>query len=380
MRVAIVDPRGDTRPYDHALGAALAARGHDVALETCAYPHGDLPPAPGVHVHERFYRLADRVRGRPRRVARGLEHPLDLAALLAALVRRRPDVVHVQWLPLHGVDRAFWRLVRRLLRVPVVFTAHDALPLHGTPRRLRRAGRNARAFERVVSHSRYGSEAVVARLGVSPERVVRIPHGALDAYADVPPVPPPVPDGAPVAAFLGLIRPYKGLGLLLDAWPAVRARVPDAVLLVAGRPLGEPAAERAAAMAARGEGVVAELRFVSTAEFAGALARADCVVLPYRRIDLSGVLFAALALGRPLVASDVGGFREVVGDHGAGLLVPPDDAAALADALVRVLSDAELRARLGAAARRAAEDSYSWSAAAERTEALYRDAIDDRRG
>ncbi len=375
MRVVIVDPRGDTRPYDHALAAALAARGHDVELETATFAHGDLPPAPGVTVRESFYRLADRAGGRGRRVLRGLEHPVDLLALLARLRRRRPDVVHVQWLPLHDVDRLFWRLVRRALGVPVVFTAHDALPLRPTPRRVRRAGRNARSFERVVTHSAFGARTLAERLGVPPERIARIAHGALDSYLDAAPVPPPVPAGAPTVGFIGLIRPYKGLDVLLDAWPAVRRRLPGAHLLIAGRPLGEPAAARAAAMAAAGGGITAELRFLSTAEFAGALERSDCVVLPYRRIDLSGVLFAALALGRPIVASDEGGFREVLGDSGAGLLVPAGDPGALADALVRVLADAGLRERLGEAGRRAAAEVYSWSAAAERTEELYRSLV-----
>jgi glycosyltransferase involved in cell wall biosynthesis len=185
-----------------------------------------------------------------------------------------------------------------------------------------------------------------------------------------------VPDGVPVVGFLGLIRPYKGLDTLLEAWPRVRAAVPDAVLLVAGRPLGEPAGARATAMAAAGAGVVADLRFLSTAEFAGALTRSDVVVLPYRRIDLSGVLFAAMALGRPLVVSDVGGFREVVGGSGAGVLVPPDDPEALAGALVRLLLDPEEARRLGSAGRRAAESTYSWEVAAERTEALYASVVD----
>ena len=61
MRIVLVDPRGDSRPYDHGLGAALAARGHDVTLATCRFHHGALPPAPGVAVRERFYRLADRL-------------------------------------------------------------------------------------------------------------------------------------------------------------------------------------------------------------------------------------------------------------------------------------------------------------------------------
>jgi glycosyltransferase involved in cell wall biosynthesis len=119
------------------------------------------------------------------------------------------------------------------------------------------------------------------------------------------------------------------------------------------------------------EGVVATLRYTSAGEFAGALRRADCVVLPYRSIDLSGVLFAALALGRPLVVTDVGGLREAAEETGAGIVVPSGDADALAAAVARVLADAALRERLAAAARAAAAGAYSWAAVAEATEAVY---------
>ena len=123
----------------------------------------------------------------------------------------------------------------------------------------------------------------------------------------------------------GLIRPYKGVDVLLEAWPAVRERVPAATLLVAGRPMMD-----IAALPVDQPGVVFLPRFLSDAELAAALRRADLVVLPYRRIDNSGVLAAALAFGAPLVMSDVGGFGELHRGDGVGELVPPGDAAALA--------------------------------------------------
>lgn len=333
-----------------------------------------IPPVGGgVRVRHAFYRLADRVPGRARRVARGLEHPLDLVALVPCLVRRRPDAVHVQWLPLGAVDRGFWRAASALLGFPVAYTAHDALPNDPTPRRLRRAALNARAFGRVIVHSEHGRGALVDELGADPAAVHVIPHGALTAFRDVAPVAPDVPAG-PLVAMVGLIRPYKGLDVLLEAWPLVRAAVPDAHLLVQGRVLGDPdGAARLGRLAADpAAGVTADLRFTETAEFAGALARADVVVLPYRRIDQSGVLFSALALGRPIVASRVGGFAEVVEQTGAGVCVEPGDPAALAEALVGVLRDPARRDALAAASRAAADGPFAWDRIAERTEAVYR--------
>ena len=373
MRIVLVDPRGETRPYDDALATALVARGNAVTLLTSA-PRIAQPPAPvGVAVQHVFYRLADRVPGRARKAARGLEHPFDLIALAPGLVRCRPDAIHVQWLPMGVVDRCWWRIVERVLRVPVVYTAHDALPNHPTPRRLRRSAANARSFARVIVHSQHGRAALIDELGAEPARVHVIPHGALTAYREVAPVAPVVPDDAPLVAMLGLLRPYKGLEVLLDAWPTVHAALPIARLLVAGRVLGDPAgAARLEVMAADGAlGVMSDLRFTPTEEFVGALLRADVVVLPYRRIDQSGVLFAALALGRPIVATRVGGFAEVVEQYGVGVVVEPEDPAALAAALIEVLRDPARREAMAVASRAAADGPFSWDAIAVATERVY---------
>ena len=80
-----------------------------------------------------------------------------------------------------------------------------------------------------------------------------------------------------------------------------------------------------AALGSVGPGVEIVNRYLSDAELAALLRRANVVVLPYRRIDSSGVLFAALAFGRALVLSDVGSFRELHDEHGIGVLVPPGD-------------------------------------------------------
>src|SRR5205807_10516612 len=94
--------------------------------------------------------------------------------------------------------------------------------------------------------------------------------------------------------------------------------------------------------------------------------------------DQSGVLATALAFGKPIVLSDVGGFSEVAG-AGAALLIAPDDAAALHAALEHLLADREARARLAEGARRAAARTYSWDVAAQRTLAVYRRGAEEAR-
>ena len=111
-------------------------------------------------------------------------------------------------------------------------------------------------------------------------------------------------------------------------------------------------------------------RFISERELPGYFARADLVALPYREIDQSGVLFTALAFGKPLLLSDVGGFAEFAARTGART-VPAGDAGVLHDALVELLGDPAELAALAQRARAAAASEYGWQSIASSTLALY---------
>jgi len=172
-----------------------------------------------------------------------------------------------------------------------------------------------------------------------------------------------------VVLFFGLLRPYKGLDTLLGAWRGIDG----AELWVVGRP--RMPLEPLRARAPRGVRFVP--RFVSDAELPAFFRRADIVVLPYsrtERLDWSGVLATALAFGKPIVVSDVGGLGEAAA-AGAARLVPPDDPAALREAILNLLTDQQVCEGLAAGALTAAKGPYSWETAARETLALYRDLV-----
>ena len=112
-------------------------------------------------------------------------------------------------------------------------------------------------------------------------------------------------------------------------------------------------------------------RFITDSELPAYFQRADLVVLPYREIDQSGVLFTALAFGKPLLLSDVGGFPEVAAT-GAARIVPAGDPAALREALRSCWATRPRWRRMSSRAREAAEGKYSWGTIARRTLDLYR--------
>lgn len=366
MRAHIVDPSAFTPPYDHALASALARAGVQVKLVTSQFGYGTVPEPDGYAVHELFYRRALGPAGsRARMAGKLLEHVPDMVRYRTAA--RTADVVHFQWLAVQAVDR--YLLPAR----PTVLTAHDLLPREPRPGQAWAQRRLYDAVDAIVVHSAYGRDQLVGRLGVDAGKVRVIHHGAFK-HLTVQAHEVPLPDDlqavdAPVVLFFGLLRPYKGIETLLEAWRGITG----AELWVVGRPRMPLAPLRSLA----GPGVRFIPRFVSDAELPAFFRRADIVALPYsrtERFDFSGVLATALAFGKPTVISDIGGFGEVAA-AGAARLVAPDDPDALRAAIDGLLDDQQAREGLAWGALTAAKGDYSWEVAANETLALYRDLV-----
>ena len=389
MRVHIVDPSAYTPPYDHALCRALGAAGAEVDLYTSHFAHGPVARPDGYERRELFYRFAARVPdARARRAAKLAEHVPDM--LRYRRVAQTADVVHFQWLAVQHVDGHLLPAGR-----PLVLTAHDILPREARPGQRAAQRRLYEHFDAIVVHSEHGRRRLTDELGIAAARVHVIPHGVFEhlaadaadaaggaggaggadgAQAAAGPPPAgrtPFATDLPVVLCFGLMRPYKGIDLLLEAWRGIE----DAELWIAGAPRMDISALRAGAP----PGVRFVPHFIGDDELPAYFRRADLIVLPYREIDQSGVLFTALAFGKPLLLSDVGGFPEIAAT-GAARTFPAGDAAALRDALRELLGDRDARAALAEHARTLARGEYSWAAVARRTLGLYETLLGKDRG
>jgi glycosyltransferase involved in cell wall biosynthesis len=332
--------------------------------------------APGTGSGDARFRLVRPIRPR---ILDGLAFYALLPFRVARELRAyRPDAVLAQG----AQEAALSVLGRRLARVrtKVLADIHGdpAAParLYGSPRRKALApvadalGHfGLRKSDGVRTISGYTS-SLVRQAGVEPT-------AEFAAFMDLEPFldgdPASLPE-RPVALFVGVLERYKAVDVLADAWRLAAPQIPDAVLHVVGRGTLSDVPQRLVA------DLPAQTRWtqvLTTPEVARALDEATVLVLPSRSEGLGRVVVEAFCRGRGVVGSRVGGIPDLVEDGRTGVLVPPGEAPALADALVHVLADREYAERLGAAAREAVQP---WLATPEEYARRIRELVDELTG
>jgi glycosyltransferase involved in cell wall biosynthesis len=381
-----LSPSGGLFQYAYEMGSALAARGEQVELWTGPDPElrssepgftvrGILPtwhPA-DAEVRSKLFRMA-------RRLFRAGQLVFAWVVLSVRLLIARPAaVIWSQW-------RFFFEpgfaAALSILMPGTVFgiIAHEPVPRSdakdtSTPKTGKLITRSFRAAWRrldvaFVLGPRTRDLAVSYWQPRCP--VLVIPHGPEPGVREENTVVKPVGETDPVVLFFGVWSKYKGIEVLMDAFATVRAEMPEARLVLAGAPGGDIDLEAILEQARRIGNVDARPGYVAIEEVAPLVNSARVVATPYIRATQSGVAHLAYTFGRPVVASAIGDLPEVIQDGVTGLLVPAEDADALAAAILRLLSDPVLAAKLGEAGENSVRNASA--VAAERVSTALADA------
>ena len=198
-----------------------------------------------------------------------------------------------------------------------------------------------------------------------PARVEVIPHGNEELIGQAS----EEPSREERILFFGEWRRAKGINELMAAFDRLVGQRPQARLMIAGVPTPDAEPDRVRAWArSHGGSVIVVDRYVPMSEVPALFAAARVVATPYIAGSQSGVVHLAMTMGRAVVATDVGELSASVVDGETGRVVPPGDIEALRDALMELLADPELAARLGAAGRRRALTEFGWDSVAARVE------------
>ena len=379
FKVALIDPSLFTLPYDVKLVEGLRGIGHSVNFYGKALGPDEAAPQ-GAELVQHFYpEMQDwgisRWPAGVSRIIKGVLHLRSMRRLLDVLRAEQPDVIHFQWLPLPIIDRAFIGALQDI--APLVLTAHDSRPFNTSPSSIiQKLGATSAlgCFDRVVVHTEEARRRLV-EYGVAPDRIARIAHGFLHDDMAAPAAARAIEGDEPVCFLLfGKIKRYKGADLAIEA---MRRMAPEqrrrCLLRIVGKPYidAKPLVRAAAAL---GSCIALDFRHVPDQEIPLLWEQADVLLFPYREIDMSGVLMAALTAARPIIASGIGGFAEMLENGRTALLVPPNDSDALSAAMSRLAREPSTRVDISQAIRALAASVPTWRTIAAETAAVYAQA------
>jgi phosphatidylinositol alpha-mannosyltransferase len=286
--------------------------------------------------------------------------PRSVYRIRRALERERFDLLHLH----EPMTPAICVAVLALARSPIVATFHAA----GTKLGWTKVGMPMWGFllDRIDERIAVSEQARTTAIGYAPGEYHIVPNGIL--------IPPSVdPAGREHrVAFVGRHEPRKGLQVALRAWTEIHRRTGARLRVIGSDPLAVRLLLARLRVPDQGIDV---LGFLSQEDLTAELAHAKALVAPSLGGESFGmVLTRAFACATPVVASDIVGYRDVMTDE-TSVAVPPDDPAALTEGVVALLEDETRRAAMGAAARRLAEERYSWDEIARSLVRIYEQAL-----
>ncbi len=383
MKLVFLEPagKGGMIHYAYQLCRALQQSGADVTLMTATNYELDALNAP-FHV-EKMIELWDpkpsgeistswwRVAGRKlRRITRAVRYYREWLRQIARVKALKPDVVLLGDIRF-PFDLFPLMLLRRKAR-RLADICHNVHPFAagGTFARSRVQRffyrRIYRLFDAVFVHYERNRNEFLESFGIPESKVAVIVHGNEDIFKELRTAGVTAATlrqrigigDEPVVLFFGTLSRYKGVDILLDAWPRVHAQT-GARLVLAGFPFHD--FDLAAHKEKGGPSVTWVPEYIDSGDVAAWMELAAVIVFPYRDIYQSGAVHVAQTFGVPTVATAVGAFQDVIEHETSGLLVPPNDPTTLGDALIRLLTDPALAQRLGARIQQAAQGRFAWT-------------------
>ncbi|MGD1909897.1 MAG: glycosyltransferase family 4 protein [Rivularia sp. (in: cyanobacteria)] len=296
----------------------------------------------------------------------------DMGKLIGIIRKIQPDVLHVQ-----ETNDPWYDLTLLLNKMPpLVTTIHDVFRHPGDKDNVIGSEYTRRiAFwrsQQLIVHANLLKDALVQQFKVPKQRVCVLPHGELGSlYQRLASKHNTVREPYTLL-FYGRIWAYKGLNYLLKAMPSIIERIPQVKLIIAGK--GDDL-QLYFPNGCDEQHYEILNQYIPSEDVASLFQRSTAVILPYIEASQSGVASLAYAMGTPVIASEIGGLAEMIYSEQDGLLVPPRDVSALADAIIRLLEDSKLQHQIRTAALHRCEDDLNWSNIATQTIEIYRKAI-----
>ncbi len=297
---------------------------------------------------------------------------LSMSAMMQIIQKVQPDVLHVQETndPWYDLTLLFNKMP------PLVTTIHDIYRHPGDRQSVFGSEYTKRvAFsrsEQIIVHTESLKQTLTQNFQIPQHQVNVLSHGELGSLYQRRAKGKIIPKEPYTLLFFGRIWPYKGLNYLIEAMPLIAAKIPEVKLIIAGR--GENL-EQYFPNGYDSNRIEIINDFIPEEDVAGLFQRSTISVLPYVEASQSGVAALSYGMGTPIIASEVGGLTEIIKPEKDGILVPPGNIQALANAIIRLLSDRTLQQQMQTAALERCQKDLNWSNIAAQTVDVYHHAI-----
>lgn len=376
----MIDPSAFTPFYDHFLCNTLTKDVGHLTLISSRYLYTEFLYQRSYLYYDFFYNITNHLYGKRtsgilRIPFKGGEHVWDMVRLTNWLIKQHPAIIHFQWIPFPAIDKYFIRTINRV--APTILTVHDVIPYQNSPSsRLQTMNlRSAFAeFSHFIVHNQSSLTALMESYRIPPEDITVIPFGLFDHYHAAT-KQGKGSERSIVITFFGTIKPYKGIDILIKAYAQIPDKLRSATrIVIAGQPKMEiDNLKRLAVSLGIDDNIQWVTQFIPENELGLLLSEADIFVLPYKSFNAqSAALMTLIPYGKPLITSDIPGFREIIRNNEHGYIVPANNPGQLAQALVKIILKPADRIRMGLAVKTLAKKEQTWETSARYTAALYR--------
>ncbi len=305
---------------------------------------------------------------------KNLYHPANLITIrdfINDIKKFDPDVIHLQAVGTIP-DLIFLPFFKKY---PLVTTFHD-VTLHLGEKSIIQdfvRQRLRKCSDQIIVHGVKLKEQMITKYNVPGELVNSITIGEHESKQFLKYINNDLKEDGNLILFFGRIYEYKGLEYLIKAEPLITKEIPDSKIVIAG--VGEDFVKYEKMMVNRDNFIVHNYR-IPYKEGAELFQRCSVVVLPYIEASQSGVIPTAYSFKKPVVVTDVGSIPEIVDEEITGFVVPPKDSESLAEAIITLLNDKELRRKMGINSYKKLKTDLSWGNIAEKTIDVYNKAIE----
>lgn len=392
MKIMIVEPLGDGGIAHYTLNLINALEKIDINVTLVTAKNYEFFQNNNKNVYPIMFRMAtylikrfpelDReaaMQSLARRFLKTLEYPINSFQAVALAHKKKIKIVHFQSV---NLIELLMIVLFKFFNVKIIYTIHNVMPRHKRIKFYHKLLYRAMYFfcDRIIIHSQKGRGEVIDLFVVNESKIHVIPHGDYKFF---------IPDKILTAVeaklslgidpkcqtilFFGAIRSNKGLKNILMALPKIQKKVQDFCLLIVGESCEDYTRYKNIIISNRTEKYVWEkIEYIPNNEVSDYFFASDVVVLPYNEITGSGVLQIAYAFSKPIIASDIPGFREVIVDGKNGYLVDPKDSEMIAERIINIFLDEGKKKKMGQYSRFLSDTKYSWDTIAKKTNDIYK--------